>query len=366
MQILILSWRDIKNPLSGGAEISTHEHAKNLVRKGHEVIQFSSAFSGAKAKEMIDGIIIIRRGSHYSVHLHAFIYYMRFLRGKIDFIIDEFHFIPFFSPVYFQGKKLAFIHEAAKELWFINQSFPINIIGYLLEPVFFVFYRNVPFLTVSNSTKEDLVKFGVPERNINVIHNGVDVVGINIQKERTPTLIYLGRLARDKGINDVVQAFYIIKKNITNAKLWIVGREEKEGYKDEIKKKASQLRLKNVTFFGYVSEKKKFELLRRSWVLIHPSVKEGWSLTVIEAASQGTPTVGYNISGLRDSIVSGKTGFTVDNKTPSALAEKILYLMKDATIFREISYNAISFSKRFRWNNACKKSAALVEKIAYE
>jgi hypothetical protein len=126
MHILILNWRDIKNPLAGGAEISTHEHAKRWVKAGHKVTLFSSSFTGGEAFEKIDGVKIIRRGSHYTVHLHAIFYYLIALREKVDLVVDEFHFIPFFTPLYFRGKKLAFIHETAKELWFENRMFPIN------------------------------------------------------------------------------------------------------------------------------------------------------------------------------------------------------------------------------------------------
>src|SRR5258708_37791401 len=124
MKILILNWRDIKHPLAGGAEISTHEHAKKWKAAGHEIIQFSSFFKDAKASEEIDGISLIRRGSHYTVHLFAFWYFIKNLRGKVDVIIDQFHFIPFFTPLYTKCKKIAFIHETAEEIWFKNRIFP--------------------------------------------------------------------------------------------------------------------------------------------------------------------------------------------------------------------------------------------------
>lgn len=62
MRVLILNWRDIKNPLSGGAEVLTHELAKKMVSKGFEVIQISSEFSNSKKEEEIDGVKIFRMG----------------------------------------------------------------------------------------------------------------------------------------------------------------------------------------------------------------------------------------------------------------------------------------------------------------
>lgn len=364
MKILILNWRDIKHPLAGGAEISTHEHAKSWVKAGHEVIQFSSRVAGRKTEEIIDRVQIIRRGNHYTVHLHAFFYYLKYLRGKIDLVIDEFHFIPFFTPLYVKEKKLAFIHETAEEVWFKNQPFPINVVGFLLEPLFFKFYKRVSFITVSESTKKDLIRFGISDRKIKIIHNGVKVINSGSQKEKIPTLLYLGRLAKDKGTEEAISAFYQIQKEQKDVRLWIVGREESRGYLKKLKDKVKSLSLtRKVIFYNYVSEEKKFELFKRAWALIHPSIKEGWGLTVIEAASQGTPAVAYNIPGLRDSIINGKTGLLTDDKTVTGLTQKIRILFNNPSLCMTLGKNALFWSKKFNWENSTNESLKLIRQI---
>lgn len=364
MTILILNWRDIRHPLAGGAEISTHEHAKRWVKEGHSVIQFSSSVKGNKFSEIIDGVQIVRRGNHYTVHLFAFFYYLRCLWGKIDFIIDEFHFIPFFTPFYTRVKKIAFIHETAEEVWFKNQPFPINVLGFFLEPLFIRLYKDVPFMTVSESTKKDLIKFGINDHNIHVINNGIKITNSYLNKEKKPTIIYLGRLAKDKGTEDAISAFYQIQQSQSNAMLWIVGREENEGYLRALKEKVGNLNIaKKVVFYNYVSEKRKFGLLKRAWVLIHPSVKEGWGLTVLEAASQGTPSVAYDTSGLRDSIINGKTGLLAHRKIPSELAEKVAGLFNNRLLYNALSKNAVEWSEKFDWEDSTKKSLNLISSI---
>lgn len=362
MKILILNWRDIKHPLAGGAEISTHEHAKGWVKAGHKVTQFSSSFLGAKPFEKLDGVQVIRRGDHYTVHLHAFFYYLKHLRDKIDLVVDEFHFIPFFTPLYVQTKKLAFIHETAEEAWFKNKPFPIGLLGYLLEPLFFKPYKKVSFMTVSDSTKKDLIKFGIKETNIHIIYNGIRVISNNHIKETRPTIIYLGKLAQDKGVEDAIVAFYKLQKRLKNSKLWVVGREEKGGYKKKVRQLAQELKLMGkIKFFDYVSEKRKFELLKKAWVLLHPSIREGWGLTVIEAASQDTPTVAYNTVGLCDSIKNNNTGFLIDNRKPEYLAEKILLLCQDNLLYKQLSENARKWSENFNWKRSVKQSLRLIE-----
>lgn len=363
-RILILNWRDIKHPLAGGAEISTHEHAKRWLEMGFDVIQFSSRVEGRSSEEIIDGVKIIRRGSHYTVHLFALFYYLKNLRNKIDLVIDEFHFIPFFTPLFVKTKIIAFIHETARELWFKNQPFPVNILGFLLEPIFFKLYKDVPFMTVSSSTEKDLVKFGISKKRIYLIQNGVITKNSKNLREKKPTVLYLGRLAKDKGIEDALLAFHDVQKVFKDASLWIVGREEKKGYTQNLIKLAKKLKInKSTTFFNYVSDEKKFDLLKQAWVLVHPSIKEGWGLTVIEAATQGTPTVAYNALGLCDSIVDGKTGLLTNDKTPSSLADKILTLFNDKILYNRLSKNAFLWSKKFNWKKSTEQSLKLIEEI---
>ena len=364
MEILILNWRDIKHPLAGGAETSTHEHAKGWVKAGHEVIQFSSFFPNAKKEEIIDSIKIIRRGNHYTVHLHAFFYYLKFLRKRIDLIIDEFHFIPFFTPLYAKSRKIAFIHETAEEIWFKHKLFPINIIGYFIEPFFFKLYKHVPFMTVSDSTKNDLVRFGIDKKNITIIHNGINVLESKSKKEKTPTIICLNKLSPDKGSEDAVYAFYEALKYEKNMYLWMVGKEEEKGHKKKLEQLANSLGIGNkILFFGFVSEEKKFDLLTRAWVLIHPSIKEGWGLNVIEAARCGTPAVVYDTSGLRDAVLDGKTGLIVKERSPEELGKTIYSLLSNQQLYNTLNKNALTWSKKFDWKKSVKESVKLIENI---
>ena len=147
MRILVFSWRDPKHPLAGGAEQVMQEHMKGWMEEGHEVILFASRFKGSKAKDNIEGVKIIRAGSDYlGVQIMVFWYYLK-NRNKVDFIVDQFHGLPFLTPLYaFSKPKLAVIQEPARKVWFLNPlPFPINYIvgaiGYVGEPFVFKFYK---------------------------------------------------------------------------------------------------------------------------------------------------------------------------------------------------------------------------------
>lgn len=369
MNILIFSWRGPGHPNAGGAESSTHEHAKGWVRAGHNVTLFTSHYQGARREENVDGVTILRAGSQViGVQIEALKWYLFSSHRKFDLVIDQFHGIPFFTPFFVRRKKLAFIHEVTKEIWKLNPwpkpwYFIPAIFGSLLEPLIFrFFYRRMPFMTVSESTKKDLMSWGIPAENVRVIHNGITVPHIKIPaKENKKTLIYLGSLSKDKGTEDALKVFSLLKKE--DFQFWVVGKSDPR-YLKFLKKMSQKLGIgKRVKFFGFVPEVRKYELLAKAHLLINPSIREGWGLVVIEAARMGTPTIAYNVAGLKDSVVDGKTGILCQYNSVSNLADEILKLLEDEERLKVMSKQAILWSKKFGWNKSVEESLILINNL---
>lgn len=371
MNILIFSWRGPGHPHAGGAEKATHEHAKAWVRASNNVTLFTSEYFGCKLEEIIDGVIIKRWGSQILwVHLKAVLWYLFDKHERFDLVVDAFHGIPFFTPIFVKVKKLAFIHEVTKEVWVLNPlprpfNFIPAILGTLFEPyIFKLLYKNIPFMTGSDSTKEDLIAWGIPEYNITVIHHGLEKPPIRKipSKEKKYTLIFLGALAKDKGIEEALNTFAVINSKVSGFKFWIVGKGE-ETYTNFLLRKSQQLGLKeNIKFWGYVDEYQKYQLLAKAYLLINTSFREGWGLVVMEAASVGTPTVGFDVPGLRDSIVNEKTGL-LSKKDPIDLSIRILELIRDRHKYEVLRKNCFNWAKKFNWKKSSTLSLKLIEKI---
>lgn len=360
MNILILNWRDTKNPRSGGAEVVTLEHAKAWIKAGNTVTWFTASFPNSVETESIDGVKIVRQGNVGSVFLKAPIYYFK-NKNKIDLVIDEIHGIPFFTPFYVRKPKIGFIHEIAGKIWDVMFPFPINIIGKALENIMFIPYKNVPFFTVSESTKTELLHAGI--KDVTVIHNGITIKKMgNINKEKNPTFIFVSRLVKMKGVKYVIKAFsYLVQKD-ASAKLWIVGDGEKE-YITELKNMVRKFELSDsIIFYGHVSEEKKTKLLAKAHILLHASIKEGWGLVVIEAASQKTPSVVYNSAGLRDSVIHGKTGIVLEQNTPELLAEESYALYSDTKKYSRMQQNAFEWANSLTWSESTRKSLSLLKR----
>ena len=368
MNILVLSWRDTKHPLAGGAEQVMHEHIKGWIDAGHKVTFFSSYLKNLPKEDNIDGIKIVRNGHQYlGVQIKAFLYYIK-NKNKFDLVVDEFHGIPFFTPLYVKKPILAVLQEVAREVWFKNPFiFPINylvgVIGYLSEPIVLRLYSKNKFVVGSNSAREDLIKFGVDDRNITVVPHGVLLpkkLPKHVQGD-IKIITFLGTLSDDKGILDALKAFKILN-SLGKYQFWIIGKAENDDSDAKIKEKVKEMNLQ-VKFWGRVDDKKKFDLLARTFLLINPSIREGWGLVNIEANAVATPVVAYPSQGLIDSVKDGISGIITKSKTPEDLAIEVENLNLDNKKYIKLTLGAKKWAMDFSWDRSRKLSQKLVDSL---
>lgn len=370
MNILVFSWRDPKHPLAGGAEQSMHEHMKGWIEAGHKVTLFSSKLKNHPKNENNDGVKIIRQGYQYlGVQVTGFFYYLK-NKNKFDFVVDQFHGIPFFTPLYVSKPKLAVLQEVTKEVWFKNPlKFPINLIvgflGFILEPFIFVFYKNTKFMVGSNSAKEDLIKFGIKDKNITVVPHGI-ILPKKIPEHKVihPKVItYFGPLTADKGIMDALSAFNILNKK-GNYKFCVIGRPETDNYYNKVMDTVKQFGLEDkIKFWRRPTDEEKFEILSKTYLFINPSIREGWGLVNIEANIVGTPVIAYPSQGLIDSVKHNVSGILTKNSTPEELVVEIEKLVKDKEKYKKLSIGAKEWASNFTWRESKKLSLDLVETL---
>jgi len=371
MKILVFSWRDPKHPKAGGAEQVMHEHIKGWIEAGHEITFFSSRPKGVVANETLDGVKIIRKGSQYvTTHILAFFWYLFGKHETFDLVVDQFHGWPFFTPLYVGPPKLAVIQEITREVWLkYRLPFGLNYIlgplGYFVEPMFFLFYRKIPFMTGSQSAKDDLIKMGIPSKNINIVPHGVIIQEPpkNIKKLKTKTIVFFGALTKDKGIEDALRCFSLLNKS-GNYIFWVIGKPESEEYLDFLRNKSKKLGIsKKIIFWGFVSQEKKFELLKKAHIMVNPSVREGWGLVNIEANAMGTPVVAYHSAGLIDSVLDKKTGLITKSNTPKELAKLTEGLLNEDRTYKTMQGQAKKWAKKFSWQKSKNKSKKLITSL---
>lgn len=365
MKILIYNWRDIKHIWAGGGEIYIFEQAKRWVTMGHEVTLFCGEDKERKLPlhETIQGIKIYRKGGRYSLYFWAAWYYLSRFRGKFDVVIDVENGVPFFTPIFCRIPKVCYVYHVHGSQFFYELPKPLSFIGFIIERyVFPLLYHRIPIVTISETTKRQLITIGLPANNITVVYSGIN--GSHRQAVRTPikfaspTILYLGRIKKYKRVDLLVTLFDEIVKKIPKARLIVAGWGTEASHLTDIIMK-SPLRRK-ISLMGPVSNEEKRLLLSKSWVFINPSIGEGWSIAVIEANLHGTPAVSFDVPGLAESIQQGKTGLLAKNTDD--LVTKICNVLSDKHLRDRLSINALQWAREFSWDRSAEESLQALEK----
>ena len=364
MKILWLTWKDRKNPLAGGAEVVNEELAKRLVDNGNEVVFLVGGFKDCQKEEIVDGYKIIRLGSRWSVYYQAYKYYKNNLIGWSDLVIDEINTVPFFAKFYVNERNILFVHQLCREIWFYQMFFPLNVIGYVLEPIYLWLLKDRKVITVSQSTKNDLMRFGFKKENINIISEGIEIEPVKdingITKFEKPTILALGAIKAMKRTDHIIKAFEIVKNDINDLQLIIAGATEGQYGKKVLEMIKKSKYKDSIKYLGKVSKERKAELMQKSHLLCVTSVKEGWGLVVTEANSQGTPAIVYNVDGLRDTVKNNQTGLICDKNTPENLVEKITNIFKNHELYKALQKNGWDWSKELNFENSYKQFISLI------
>jgi glycosyltransferase involved in cell wall biosynthesis len=342
----------------GGAEVFTHEVAKRWVEAGHEVTLFTSEFPNCKKEEVLDGVRVVRSGGKFSAYRRAKKYYRElFSKEGYDVVVDEINTRPFFAPKFVnRGEKVvALIHQLAREYWFYETPFPVSYIGYrFLEDRWLRNYVDIPTVTVSESTRRDLLDLGF--KRVFVVSEGLNFKPLAEvpEKEAHPVVVFVGRLKRAKRPDHAVRAFRIVKEKIPEAEFWILGEGS---FRRDLELMAGD----GVRFFSGLSDTERRELVGRSWVLVNPSVREGWGLNVIEANALGTPCVAYDVAGLRDSVRNGFTGILAKDSNEQRLGDAIIRVLSEKKFLCGLGKNALRFARRFTWDKTAERLLNIIK-----
>ena len=358
MRILWFNWRDLKHPEAGGAEVFTHEVMIRLAKMGHDMTLFCPSFPNCSMREEIDGVKIIRSGGKYTVYNKAKKFY-KINKNDYDIVIDEINARAFLSPDIVKGKPvLALFLQLIHEEWFYETPFPLNYLCYYyLERKWLSPYKDTTTVTISNSSKQDLADHGF--KDVLVVPMGISIQPLEKIGEKAvdPSIVFVGRFKKHKLPDHALRAFLLIKEKMPDAKMWFIG----DG---TMRRKLESMNVKDVVFYGHVKNQVKYELLRKAHIVLMPSVREGWGLVVTESNAMGTPVIAYNVPGLRDSIIDGKTGILLKDNSPESLARAAISLLTDQDLLKKYSAEALAFSKQFNWDNTATAFDKIIRGIA--
>lgn len=232
-------------------------------------------------------------------------------------------------------------------------------------------------IAVSHGTKNSLVRhYGIPEKNIYVVHNGIYPQNFKFSSEEIEEIRY--RFGADastklifcpaarindprKGVKYLLQALPKVLLRV-NAKCIISGAGKVEPFQKFLRK----LPKNSVKFVGFLEEKIKRKMLCACDVFVLPSLLEGCPLSVLEAMAAGAPIVSTKVGGIPELVRHGRNGILVKPAEPMKLAEAILSLIDEETSI-EIRKNNLSDARElFSWEKTAKKTVEVYEHALQE
>jgi glycosyltransferase involved in cell wall biosynthesis len=344
-----LMWRDLDDPEAGGSELHAHEIAARWASAGLDVTMRTSFAADHPPVTRRAGYRVVRRAGRYMVFPRAALAEMTGLDGPYDGLVEIWNGMPFFSPVWARGARVVFLHHLHAEMWDMTLPPHLARVGRFIEsrlapPL----YRNTTLVTLSESSKDELVHdMGFDASRVRVVHPGVDAAfTAGGERSPKPLVLAVGRLVPVKRFHLLVDALAALKPRLPNLEAVIVG----EGYEREALESLVRERGAEdwISLPGRVADHELVGLYRRAWVVASTSAREGWGMTLTEAAACGTPAVATDIAGHRDAIADGISGVLVASVAdlPGALGR----VLTDDALRARLSAGAVARAAEFTWD----------------
>jgi glycosyltransferase involved in cell wall biosynthesis len=346
--IILFLWKDLKHPFAGGGIQYSFKQAEHWNKEGYQTIFLTPRFKGSSFHEIINGSDVFRFGGKFSNYIFLPLLYIFFFKRITDYIVDIENGIPYFSSIFSAKPKILLTYHLQKEVLFKELPAYIAWFPYLLEVYVMPFvYYNTKVVTISKNTKEELIGIGFRKKNITISYCGFDINKNKFKsKYKKPTILYLGRIEKYKRVSLLISLFE--RLNFKDSELIIAGSGRDL---ENVKKRASVSPLKDrIKVLGRVSDEKKVELFAKSWVCGHTSIKEGWGITVIEGNYYNTPSVAFNVEGLKESIIHEKTGLLSEDK--KEFEENLRKVLSKEIKFKDLK----KYASQFSWESCTQKT----------
>jgi glycosyltransferase involved in cell wall biosynthesis len=355
-------------PLIGGGGYHVYNLTRELVRKGVEVTVFT--FNPPKSSPLIGKIVETQFGKVKVYRFPTFsvprtIYSIAptmipsLLKEEPDII--HAHGYQFFTSdaaaIMSRIKKKPLIltlHGFPRGFSKLSHKTYFNLIGKkTLKPT-------KKIIAVSSKVAQEFKAIGVPEKQITIIPNGVNLEefsyaldggnfrkSLNI-KENEKLILSIGRLEEIKGFQYLIMALAKIQSEASPVKLVIAGPEF--NYGQQLRKLVTETRMEDkVIFYGPIDGREKLNALAASDVAIVPSIYEGFSIFLLEAMAAGKPVIATKTGIAQELIQNGKNGFLINPNNVEDLSEKIIAVLSDNRLSSLMSRESRNTAKTFDW-----------------
>ncbi|HWJ60546.1 MAG TPA: glycosyltransferase family 4 protein [Acidimicrobiales bacterium] len=352
-RIHMLAWRDLDDVEAGGSEVHAAEVARLWAEAGIEVVMRTSYAQGHPPKAKRDGYQVIRKAGRYLVFPRAAASEAAHRYGKRDALVEIWNGMPFFSPLWATGPRVVFLHHVHADMW--KMVLPPNLarMGDTLErQVAPRIYRGSRMITLSPSSKEEMLEIGFKDELVEIVPPGVDAhFRPGGTRSATPLIVGVGRLVPVKRFDRLIRAVVDARRSAPELELKIVGtgpdRTDLEALIEELDAGSF------VHLAGRVSDEELVATYQSAWAVASASVREGWGMTLTEAAACGTPSVATRIPGHVDALAEGTSGLLADDQAD--LARQIARIATDSPLRQRLTTGALEHAGHFTWDATATK-----------
>jgi len=354
-RIHFVAWRDLDDPEAGGSELHAHKIASLWAAAGLDVTFRTSAVPGAPGDLTRDGYRVLRRAGRYAVFPGAAWEGIRMGHRPGDALVEIWNGMPFLSPLWYRGPRLVFLHHVHAEMWGMVLPPALARLGDTVERrIAPRFYRSSRIVTLSESSRSEIVEMlGLRADRVTVAPPGVDArYTPGGQRSAVPLVVAVGRLVPVKRLDALLRALAEVKRSQPELRAMVIG----EGYeRPALEALRAELGAADwVSMPGRVDDAELVSWYRQAWLVASSSQREGWGMTLTEAAACGTPAVATAIAGHADAVLHGESGILVDDV--SELAGAVGRVLGDDVLRSRLSKGAVNRARWFTWDATARRA----------
>lgn len=289
--------------------------------------------------------------------------------------LDLVHFCHFNVPWLYRRKFVVTIHDLILFHYPTTKNTTLNKTYYLLKLAIYRFIiksaarRAKKIITVSNFTKQDILKeLRIPEKKISVTLEGCELtfeknvpetLNVNYRKIK-PFLLYVGNAYPHKNLEKLCQAFVLVREKYPDLKLVLVGGDD--FFYKRLKKFVRDNEIKNVHFFGFVSDEKLDIIYREALLYVFPSLYEGFGLPPLEALARQLPVASSNKTSMPEIL-----GFSANYFNPEkakCIAGTIIEMIDSIDEWRaKVAKEGPKILEKFSWLDMAEKTKKVYQNV---
>ncbi len=366
-RIKLVAWRDLDDPEAGGSELHAHRIATQWAAAGIDVTVRTSAVTGQPAVRRRSGYRAVRRGGRYRVFPTVAAEGLRRVQPEGEGLVEVWNGMPFFSSMWFRGPRLVFLHHVHAEMWGMVLPPWMAFLGQHVERTLAPrLYRGSRVVTLSESSRREIIDMlGLPEGRISVVPPGVEErFAPGGARSAHPLVVAVGRLVPVKRFDLLLESLAEARVQFPTLQAVIIGEGFDRPRLEEVRHRLGADDW--VQLPGRLRDAEVVDWYRRAWVVAATSLREGWGMTLSEAAACGTPAVASRIAGHADAVVDGSTGLLADGPEEYSLA--LRRVLGDGALRDRLGRAAASHAAALTWEATARSTLVALadEKRAYD